>query len=133
MTNLPRPHRVVRVIGYTMMAAAGAVAFAIPVSSIEANTGWLVYMWAAFLLVGGALASWGSITDRWIGELLGLPLISSAFGVYFVVLGLALTVRAGAASLAFGAIALVLVARWQDVSKIRQEADRAAPARRHGR
>jgi len=133
VTHLPPGRRSVRFLSYTMMAAAGGVAFAIPVSSIEASTGWLVYLWAAFLLLGGILSGWGSITDRWIGELMGLPLISSAFGVYFDVLGLAFTVKATTASLAFGAIALVLVARWQDVSKIRQEADRAAPTRRHGR
>lgn len=118
--------RGVRVTGYAMMAAAGGVAFAIPVSSIQASTGWLVYLWAGFLLVGGILSGFGAFTDRWIGELTGLPLISSAFGVYFVVLALARTVAAAAAALAFGAIAVILLARWQDVSKIRQEADRAA-------
>lgn len=118
--------RVVRVTGYAMMAAAGGVAFAIPVSSIQATTGWLVYLWATFLLVGGLLCAGGAITDRWIGELAGLPLISSAFAVYFVVLVLARTVSGAAAGLAFGAVALFLWARWQDVSTIRQEADRAA-------
>jgi hypothetical protein len=124
--TVPRPRRGVRVAGYAMMAAAGAVAFAIPVGSIQSATGWLVYLWAAFLLVGGILCSAGALTDRWIGELIGLPLISSAFGVYFVVLGLAFTPRAAAAALAFGAVALFLWARWYDVSRIRQEADRQA-------
>ena len=109
-----------------MMAAAGGVAFAIPVSSIQATTGWLVYLWATFLLVGGGLCGYGAATDRWIGELAGLPLISSAFAVYFVVLILARTVSGAAAGLAFGAVALFLWARWHDVSKVRQEADRAA-------
>lgn len=123
---MPRQHHGVRVTGYTMMAAAGAVAFAIPVSSIQASTGWLVYLWASFLLVGGALCAWGAWTDRWIGELLGLPLISSAFGAYFIVLALSRTISGAAAALAFGAIALILLGRWQDVSVIRREADRAA-------
>lgn len=109
-----------------MMAAAGGVAFAIPVSSIQASTGWLVYLWAAFLLLGGLLCGWGAVTDRWIGELAGLPLISSAFGVYFVVLFLTRTVGGAAAALAFGAVALLLVARWRDISTIRREADRQA-------
>jgi hypothetical protein len=114
------------VAGYAMMAAAGAVAFAIPVGSIQASTGWLVYLWAGFLLLGGLLCAFGAVTDRWIGELAGLPLISSAWGVYFVVLALARTVNAAAAALAFGAVALILWARWRDVSTIRQEADRQA-------
>jgi hypothetical protein len=118
--------RGIRVAGYAMMAGGGATAFAIPVSSIQATTGWLVYLWATFLLVGGLLAALGALTDRWIGELTGLPLISSAFAVYFVVLALARTVSAAAAALAFGAVALFLLARWHDVSTVRQEADRAA-------
>lgn len=118
--------RGVRVTGYAMMAAAGAVAFAIPISSIKSSTGWLVYVWASFLLLGGIAAGLGAFTDRWIGELLGLPLITSAWAVYFVVLTLARTASALAAGLAFGAVALGMWARWQDVSTIRQEADRAA-------
>lgn len=125
MTALPS-RRAVRVAGYAMMTAAGGVAFAIPVSSIRDETGWLVYLWAGFLLLGGSLCTAGAATDRWIGELAGLPLISSAFGVYFVVLVLARTVTGAAAGLAFGAVALFMWARWHDVSKIRQEADRAA-------
>jgi hypothetical protein len=121
-----RRRRGVRVVGYAMMAAAGAIAFAIPVSSIQATTGWLVYLWATFLFVGGIFCTLGALTDRWLGELTGLPLISSAFAVYFVVLMLARTVSGAAAGVAFGAVALVLWARWQDVSKVRQEADRAA-------
>jgi hypothetical protein len=121
-----RPRRVARVVGYAMMAAAGATAFAIPVRSIHAATGWLVYLWAGFLLLGGLLCMLGAATDRWIGELVGLPLISSAWAVYFVVLTLALSVRGIAAGLAFGAVALMTWARFQDVSKIRREADRAA-------
>lgn len=118
--------RLVRVIGYTMMAAAGGVAFAIPINSIKASTGWLVYVWATFLLVGGIACGLGAFTDRWLGELLGLPLVSSAWAVYFVVLILARTASGAAAGLAFGAVAAILWARWQDVSMIRQEADRAA-------
>jgi hypothetical protein len=116
----------VYVAGYAMMAAAGAVAFAIPLSSIQASTGWLVYVWAGFLLLGGLLCGWGAVTDRWIGELTGLPLISSAWGVYFVVLSLTRTVSGLAAALAFGAVALLLVARWRDISTVRREADRQA-------
>jgi hypothetical protein len=109
-----------------MMATGGALAFAIPVSSIQDATGWLVYLWAAFLLIGGVACALGSVTGRWFGELTGLPLISSAFGVYFVVLGLSFTVRGGAASLAMGAIALILISRWQDVNRLRVEATRRA-------
>lgn len=109
-----------------MWTGGGLVAFLIPVTSIRATTSWLVYLWALFLLVGGLLSAYGAVTDRWIGELVGLPLISSAFGVWFVVLALAFTVNGAAGSLAFGGVALHLWARWQDVSTVRREAERAA-------
>lgn len=113
------PPRYTRIAGYLMMAAGGGTAFAIPAPSIQAATGWVVYLWAAFLLAGGALCAYGAVTDRWIGEYTGLPLISSAFGVYAVVLVLGAAVRTTAAALAFGAVALVLLDRWYDVNRVR--------------
>lgn len=124
--GLVAPGRKTRIAGYAMMAAGGAVAFAIPVGSIQQSTGWIVYLWAGFLFFGGLLCTYGAFTDRWIGELVGLPLISSAFAVYFVVLALAFTARGAAGALAFGAIALLQFARWQDVNRVRVEADREA-------
>lgn len=118
--------RTARIAGYVMMACGGGVAFAIPAGSIQASAGALVYLWATFLLLGGVMCAAGALTDRWLGELVGLPLISSAFGVYCVVLGLRGGANGTAAALAFGAIALILMARHQDITVVRREAARAA-------
>jgi hypothetical protein len=127
-----RPRRWSRLAGYAMMAGGGATAFAIPTPSIQAATGWVVYLWATFLLLGGTLCTYGAITDRWIGEYTGLPLIGAAFGVYSAVLALGLNIKAAAAALAFGAVALILFDRWRDIDLVRLEATREATQRSGG-
>ncbi|MEW2474599.1 hypothetical protein AB0875_12490 [Micromonospora gifhornensis] len=121
-----QPRRWSRVAGYTMMAAAGIGAAAYPTPSVQEATGPLVYLWAAFLAVGGLLAAFGATTDRWIGELLGLPLLSAAFSVYAVVLASASAPASVVAALVLGGFALLLVGRWRDVGLVRLEATRQA-------
>lgn len=129
MLHTQAPPRWSRVAGYVLMGIGGAVTFTVPVTSIRESTGWVVYLWAVFLLLGGTLCSYGAVTDRWIGELLGLPLIAAAFGVYGVVLAFTRTLTGAAAALAFTAVAFILFARWRDVGVIREEATRAAEHR----
>ncbi|TCB97589.1 hypothetical protein E0H26_11775 [Micromonospora zingiberis] len=121
-----QPRRWSRVAGYTMMSGAGLGAAAYPTPSVQDATGRLVYLWAAFLAMGGALAAFGAATDRWIGEHLGLPLLWAAFGVYAVVLASALAPASVVASLALGGFALLLFGRWRDVGAVRVEATRQA-------
>ncbi|GGM14393.1 hypothetical protein GCM10012279_35620 [Micromonospora yangpuensis] len=109
-----------------MMAAAGIGAAAYPTPSVRDATGPLVYLWATFLVIGGLLAAYGAVTDRWIGEHLGLPLLWAAHGVYAVVLAAALAPASAVASLAIGAFALLLFGRWRDVATVRREATRQA-------
>ncbi len=118
--------RSTRVMAYVMWTVAGLVSFYIPVISIRSTTSWLVYVWGFFLITGGLLCTYGSLTDKWIGELIGLPLLSSAFAVWFVVLGLAFTTSGTVGSLTFGGITAYLLARWRDVGIVSKEADRKA-------
>ena len=124
------PRRWSRVVGYALMAAAGAGAAIVPTPSVERVTGPAVYLWAAFLLIGGVLCLYGAASDRWIGELAGLPLLYAAWGVYSVVLAATGGSAAVVASLALGAVGCLLYGRWRDVSLIRHEATRAAHADR---
>jgi hypothetical protein len=121
-----RPPRWTRVIGYTLMAAGGVAAVFVPTPSVRLAAGALVYLWAAFLAVGGTLAAVGAITDRWLGEHLGLPLISAAWAVYAVVLALGGNPASRAAAFAFAAVAFLLWGRRRDVELIRREATRRA-------
>lgn len=107
-----------------MMAAAGVGAAVVPTPSVERATGPLVYLWAAFLVVGGVLSAYGAATDRWIGEHTGLPLLWAAFGVYSVILASVLAPASVVASLAIGAFGLLLFGRWRDIAAVRREATR---------
>jgi hypothetical protein len=118
------------VVGYGLFGLAGAAAIVWPAPSVESATGWLVYVWAAWLAIGGTLAGAGAVTDRWLGEYAGLPLLSSAFGVYAVVIASNGRLSSAAGALALAAIAAVLFARWQDIGVLRKEA--TARARRLG-
>ncbi|MFY1669486.1 hypothetical protein ACN27G_05960 [Plantactinospora sp. WMMB334] len=124
MASLPR--RWSRVTGYTLMCAAGIAAVAWPTPSVRAATGALVYLWAGFLGVGGLLAACGAVSDRWLGEYAGLPLIWAAFGVYAVVLGATARPAGVVAALVLSAVGLLVYARWRDVGVIRREATRQA-------
>lgn len=69
---------------------------------------------------GGALCLFGQLTDRWIGELIGLPFVMTIFAVYAVV-AFALAVpsphqfRHVAGGLFLLAVAVYLLARWLQV------------------
>lgn len=119
--------RKIRVIGYVMFALSGAAALVWPSPSIRVvAAGALVYIWSSFWLVGGSVAAIGAFTDRWIGELVGLPLLAAVFTVF----GLAAFYNGRPTSIATGlgliAISVLLVARWRDVDLVRREAARRA-------
>jgi hypothetical protein len=108
------------------MAAAGVGGAAVPTPSVQQATGSLVYLWAAFLAVGGSVSALGAVTDRWIGEYTGLPLLWAAWGVYSVVLATLLSPASLVAALALAAVGLLLYSRWRDVALVRWEATRLA-------
>lgn len=127
------PRRRWRVAGYILMGGAGLVALLnAHATTVAASTGWLAYVWAAWLLLGGAMAAVGSATDRWLGEYAGLPLLIASLASYASVLLLSGHLGALAGSLLLAGFASKLVARWQDVATVRREAQRAAKDRGSG-
>lgn len=118
-----------RFTAYTSISLAGAAAMIWPPQSIRAATDSdglpTAYAWAGVLVVSAAFCAYGAFADRWIGEHIGL-----------IPLGLMVMVFAGSA-LARGPMSWSgglflfgffwgLVARWQEVTLIRIEAERAA-------
>lgn len=124
------PPRPARLIAYTLFGLAGLAAVLWPAPSVRAASGWLVYVWAAWLLVGGLTSAVGTVTDRWIGEYAGLPLLVAAFGVYALVVGASGRLPSVAGALVLGGLAAKLAARWQDVHCVRREATALARAKR---
>lgn len=111
------------------MACAGASAIIWPPTAVRDSTSSPdgVYVWAALMVAGGVASAWGAVTDRWLGEYVGLwPLICT-----FLVFGIAaFGSNRGPVAYAGGfcltAFAAWLVGRWRDTALIRREADRKA-------
>lgn len=115
-----------RIVGYGLFTAAGAATLLWPAPNVSAATGWLAYVWAGFLAAGGMLSAGGAITDRWIGESVGLPLLIAAFAVYAVIIAASGRLTSIAGALVLAGIGAALAARWQDIAGVRREAIRAA-------
>lgn len=113
--------RWVQSIGYLLMAAAGVCAVLWPTPAVEEATNrldTLIVVWAAFLGVGGLLCAFGAFTDRWIGEFIGLPLLSVVFAVYGIG-ALARAPESGWTSLAGGLVFMAITCgfagRWKEI------------------
>lgn len=119
-------------MAYILFALAGSAAIVWPAPTVAAATGWLVYVWATWLAVGGMAAAIGAVTDRWIGEYAGLPLLFTAFGVYALVVASSGRLTSLAGAFALGAIAAKLIARWQDTGEVRREATARARQQQAG-
>lgn len=120
--------RLVYATGYLLMAAAGALAAIWPspnVSSAAAAASYLVLVWDAFLVVGGLCSAIGAITQRWIGEYVGLPLLASVFAVYGVAALVGGRPFALAGGAAFLGITALFAGRWLDVAAVRRLASAA--------
>lgn len=89
MTQVPeidyssRSGRIARVIAYLCWIGAGAILSSHP--SVLVSTGLFgifVFAFSLFIFLGGVFSALGAITDRWIGEYVGLPLVISTMWVY---------------------------------------------------
>lgn len=123
-----RQRRWARVFAYVAFAAAGAAEVVWPAPSVKAATaptaGIVIYVWAAFLLLGGIMSAAGAVLDLWIGEYCGLPLLASVFAVYGLAIAATGKPTSYALALAFIAVAAFQVGRWRDVAAIRRESAR---------
>jgi hypothetical protein len=116
-------------VAYLFMAAGGFSAAFWPAPSVQQSLAnawpWLIYVWDSFLFVGGLLCAAGAVSDRWIGEYMGLPLLASVFGVYGVSaahIGITLhRPESAAGAFALTAIALLLHGRWREISGLRSD------------
>lgn len=118
----PSPRRrVARVLAYSLWVIAGILLTASPSEIIAGNTsGYIVYVWAIFMMVGGIFSFIGAATDRWIGEYTGLPLVISTLWLYGGILTVAsftgeFSYVRLAIGLLFVSFGLKALGRWQDI------------------
>lgn len=106
-----------RTVAYLLIGAAGVLLILSPILT-DVYT-WVAEVMAWFLVVGGLLCFIGSITKRWWGEFMGVPLLGSSFAVFAVIstkdsFEFAPYLAAANFFLLIG-ISLALMSRWREV------------------
>lgn len=96
---------------YTLMylgfAGIGLFQLLTPSPTVQAEAGFLTYLWAAMLLIGGLLGAAGTLGGWWLPELLAQPLL----GFPFILWGFAVGTSDVPTRWAFVSVCLVVVAR----------------------
>jgi hypothetical protein len=131
-----RTRRIIRAIGYALIAGSGASGLMWPPASMQdvAQSRYVQFVvWCVLLMVGGVLSAYGSARGNWAGEYIGLPPLVAVFGIFG--LAAALSGRGfGAASGVFLLFGLtgILGARWHEISALRREGVAARKDRDRG-
>lgn len=109
--HVKRAVQIGRAGAYGMLAGAGGTIF-----YVGDPYPWRYVAMGLFLAVGATMCLLGQITDRWLGELMGLPLVGTAMMVFAV-----LTLRDSGWSeytapsiFVLTAFGLLFVLRWTD-------------------
>jgi hypothetical protein len=117
--------KLLRVTAYFLMFVSGGLLLMSPV--LMQGFGPIGVVMAGFLVVGGFMSTLGAASERWAGEFIGLPLLSSSFAV-FGIISTAGTLTA-APLLAFANLCLLLavtsslLARWREVKAVYRLSD----------
>jgi hypothetical protein len=113
-----------------LLASAGLASALWPVQSVEhATRPWQSLAWTGFFMLGGLASALGVITDRWLGELVGLPMLITVFAFYSVVAFSAGKLPSLAGGCFLLAVGVLLFVRWQQVWEVRRVAAAASPGR----
>lgn len=87
--------RVIDLVIYAAVAVGGIFALIAPPPSVQAELDgweWLITVWGAMLVLGGAGGFAGRLSRFWIVEVPALPFAGIGIGVYFLILGTTATV-----------------------------------------
>lgn len=115
-----------RTFMYSCLAGAGLCTVLFPSQLVEDQVGFVVVeIWSVAMMVSSLTALYGAVTDRWIGEYVALPLLFTVMFLY----GCSALLGAGlnpSPLFAYGLVVIAfsagLVARWQDVVKVKHVA-----------
>lgn len=116
--------RMGRVLMYAGLAVSGVLATIFPSKLVSDEVTHVVAtIWAVCMIVSALICLYGAVTDRWIGEYTGLPLLASVLALYGGS-ALAASDSESLPLLAYGILVLSfafgLSSRWKDVSEIKK-------------
>lgn len=105
-------------VAYLMFGITGTIVVVVGVSGSVADAlGWVTFGWGGFMAFGGYTAAAGALWHRWLGELVGIPAMTTACSFMGFVLGIVsviggkFTTGAAITPLLF-ALSLFLAIRW---------------------
>lgn len=112
--------RVLWSLAYLFFLLAGVLAFFSPSQIVDRELiEFFVYLWAIFLTVGGGLCFGGKLRGNWVGEIIGLPMVSAANYIFGILLWVAGTTSAAVAIGAmFLGVGTALIGRWVELRKL---------------
>lgn len=116
-----------RILMYLGLSISGILTTLFPSRLVEDQVGGpVVLCWSLGMLVSALTCFYGAVTDKWIGEYTGIPLLASVLGLY----GLSALAASDSHSLAILAYGLIvvsfasgLVARWRDLQVVKKAAE----------
>jgi hypothetical protein len=113
--------RWLRAITYLVVMIGGAWALCWPSANlIGYGSGLLAIAYAVTMVLGGGACLYGAARGRWVGELVGLPLVVPASGGLSIVLLATIGDSLGRGTVAAVAVTctLLLADRWRGVSRV---------------
>lgn len=125
--------RLSRFAAYALITLSGIAAVMLPPASVSAASGrpFIVLVWAGLMSVASAFCAYGAITNRWVGEYIGLwplSMVAAIFGVSALARG----TTAWSGGLFLLAFFWFWISRWQEVALLRVEAVKTAEERHEG-
>lgn len=127
-----------RVLMYGSLVVSGSVATVYPSQIVLYQTRESVALfWSLSMVVSAVICLYGSVTDRWIGEYVGIPLLSTTM-IFYGLIALRSAGHDGftGALFAYGflilAFAFGLFARWRDIQLIKKNAEEMATRKDEG-
>jgi hypothetical protein len=113
--------RLLRALTYLVIMAGGAWSLAWPSQNlIGYGSGIIANAYALAMLAGGAACLYGAARGRWVGELIGLPLVVPASAGLTLVLLATIGDSLGRGTVAAVALTctLLLADRWRGVARV---------------
>ncbi len=125
--NLMTKRRHERTAMYAGLVLSGVFTALYPSTVVTDQVGTVVtYFWSAAMISSAVTCTYGSFTDKWIGEFSGIPLLAAVLAFYSGALFLSIRENGNLLVVAFAFILLSfsfgLIARWQDVRSVKREA-----------
>lgn len=116
--------RALRIPKYSFLCAAGFILLTDPSNIVVDQVSRPVSIaWALCMSLAALICLWGTVTDKWIGEFTGLPLLGGVLAFYGFAGLLSGRERDSLTVIAFGLIVLAFglgaIARWSELIEVK--------------